>query len=102
MLPSCARARCRLRENFQGDAVIREREDRRMNWAGDYRSCLQRRENPHAVPAATRLLEQNSIATKSEGARFDKFFWRPRDFFDRESLRIVRAAEFFHGTNYAH
>src|SRR5438552_13517799 len=73
-----------------------------MNWAGDYLSCLQRRENPHAVPAATRLLEQNSIATKSEGARFDKFFWRPRDFFDRESLRIVRAAEFFHGTNYAH
>lgn len=91
-------ARRRVRKNFQGDAMVRERKDRRVNWAGpDRRSC--RRKNPQAAPAPTRLLEKNSMTMEDESVCFDEGFWRRREFFDWESLRILRAAKFVYRTN---
>ena len=86
-----------MRENFQGDTVVRVWKDRHVNWAALCRSCP--RENPEAAPAPARLLEQKLIAMESESVRFGEVFWRRPGFFDGETFRILRAAKFVYRTN---
>lgn len=92
---------CALLVYSQCDAMVGERKDRGMDCTVGCRSCLERRQNPHAVPSLGGLLKQNLVFLKNEGVIFDEFFCPGSASFGRQRFRLDGAAEFFYRTNAA-
>jgi len=79
--------------------MVGERKDRRVHRRFIWRSFSQRWQDPHAAPAFTGFLKQNSIRSNDKRVIFGQSYcWRPH-FLYWQTFRIFCAAEFFDGAN---
>ena len=83
------------------DAVMSKGKDRHVNSGLGCRSCLQRRQNPHAAPATAGALEKDFVLPDDKGMVFSELFCVRTSFPHRKDFRVCCPTKFSHRTNSA-
>jgi hypothetical protein len=83
------------------DAVMCEREDRPVEWLSLRRSPLQRRQNPHTVPATAGVLKKDFVLPGDKAVVFSELFCARTSFPHRKDFRVCCVTKFSHRTNSA-